>query len=175
MEGMNIEQKSEIYPSNRGHKWSEEEESLLLEELNNELSVETIAKSHNRTLGGISSRCGEIAYKMHLKNIPMEEIIKQTKLDEESIKQVIEKKQNLKIKKIIKAENKEVKETKEAKEINKIIEVNKIIEINKIVENNDINVLKNDIIEMKNDIKDLKKIITDLVETLKLSHEWAFE
>lgn len=137
---MEMEQKSEIYPSNRGYKWTEAEESLLLEELNSGLSLDVIADFHNRTLGGISSRCGEIAYKMYLKDIPVEEIINQTKLDEDAIKQVIERKDYRKTKK---NENKEKKE--KAKEDNNDME-------NK--DNHDMDI--NDIIEMKNDIKILK-------------------
>ena len=79
------------YPSNMGQKWSDEEEILLLEELNNNIDIETIAQKHSRTIGGINSRRREIAYKMHLKNVSIEEIIKQTKLDYDGIKQTIQK------------------------------------------------------------------------------------
>lgn len=158
---MEMEQKSEIYPSNRGHKWTEAEESLLLEELNSGLSLDVIADFHNRTLGGISSRCGEIAYKMYLKDIPVEEIINQTKLDEDAIKQVIERKDYRKTKK---SENKEKKEKKEkAKEDNNVME-------NK--DNHDMDI--NEILEMKNDIKDIKKsieYIMDLISDLNHSVE----
>lgn len=155
---MKMEQKSEIYPSNRGHKWTEAEESLLLEELNSGLSLDVIADFHNRTLGGISSRCGEIAYKMYLKDIPVEEIINQTKLDEDAIKQVIERKDYRKTKK---SENKEKKEKKEkAKEDNNDME-------NK--DNHDMDI--NDIIEMKNDIKNIKKSIEHMMDLLSdLNH-----
>jgi predicted DNA-binding protein YlxM (UPF0122 family) len=80
--------------SNVCQQWTEEEEALLLEELNTNNDIETIAKNHGRTEGGIHSRCREIAYKMYLKNISMEEITKQTKLDEESIRQVIKRRQS---------------------------------------------------------------------------------
>ena len=42
------------YPSNMGQKWSDEEEILLLEELNNNIDIEIIAQKHNRTIGGIT-------------------------------------------------------------------------------------------------------------------------
>jgi len=73
------------YPSNMGQKWSDEEDKLLLEELNNNIDIEIIAQKHGRTIGGINSRVQEIAYKMYLKNISIEEIIKQTKLDYNSM------------------------------------------------------------------------------------------
>jgi predicted DNA-binding protein YlxM (UPF0122 family) len=80
--------------SNVCQEWTDEEEVLLLEELNTNNDIETIAKNHGRTVGGIHSRCREIAYKMYLRNISMEEITKQTKLDEESIRQAIKRRQH---------------------------------------------------------------------------------
>jgi hypothetical protein len=82
------------YPSNLGKKWYDDEDALLMEELNNNIDIEIIAQKHNRTLGGIKCRCGHIAYNMYLKDIPMEEIIEKTHLDEQYIKQIIDKKTN---------------------------------------------------------------------------------
>lgn len=79
-------------PTNLGKKWTEQEESLLLTELNNNIDIDIIAKKHYRTKGSIVSRQKEIAYKMFIKNIPMIEIIKKTKLDEITINEFIEKK-----------------------------------------------------------------------------------
>ena len=91
------------YPSNLGQKWTEEEETILLEELNKNIDIEEIAQNHNRTTGGINSRRREISYKMYLMNISMEEIIEKTKLDEEHIRQTIDKKINYKLKNITEA------------------------------------------------------------------------
>jgi hypothetical protein len=144
MENLDIEEKQN-YPSKRGQKWSEEEESLLLEELNSGLSVDIIAGFHDRTPLGVQSRCGEIAYKMHLKGMSIEEIINQTKLDEETIKEWIKKKDYRNSKKIEKKEK--AKKEKEEKE-----------------ENKDNNVM--DIDEIKNDIKNLKKSIEDIMDLI---------
>ena len=144
------------YPSNMGQKWSNEEETLLLEELNNNIDIETIAQKHSRTIGGINSRRQEIAYKMYLKNLSTEEIIKQTKLDYDCIKQLIEKKQNKSSKKI---KTNEIK----TKEIDNIF-----ISINK----NDYVELQNDIKNMKTDIKEIKSILGELVEMLKAVYEF---
>lgn len=181
LENMIVEEKPAVYPSKRGQKWSEEEESLLLEELNSGLSADVIAGFHNRTLGGIQSRCGEIAYKMYLKGIPMEEIINQTKLDEYAIKQVIERKDYRNTKKSETKENKEKKE--KAKEDNNVMEnkdilemKEKIIEMNKSVEymmeskNKNVIVI-NDIMEMKHDIKNIKKSIEYIMDSISdLNH-----
>tara|TARA_Y100000593_G_C4179394_1_gene271251 strand:+ start:244 stop:699 length:456 start_codon:yes stop_codon:yes gene_type:complete len=94
MEKLESEDPYKEYPSNRGQKWSDEEETLLLEELNKSMSIELIAETHKRTIGGIKSRQREIAFKMHSKDIPMKEIIEKTKIEEEDIKQTIAKRKN---------------------------------------------------------------------------------
>ena len=139
------------YPSNMGQKWSDEEEILLLEELNNNIDIVIIAQKHNRTIGGINSRRQEIAYKMYVKNVSIEEIIKQTKLDYNSIEQTIQKKQNNNSKKI------------KTKEVDNVF-----ISINK----NDYIELQNDVKNMKNDIKQIKNTLGELVEMMKAVYEF---
>ncbi len=126
-----ISNKDIEYPSNMGQKWSDEEEILLLEELNNNIDIEIIAQKHNRTIGGINSRRREIAYKMYLKNVSIEEIIRQTKLDNSYIEETIKKRQNNNSNKI------KTKETDNA-----------FISIN-----------KKDYIELQNDVKNMKNDI----------------
>jgi hypothetical protein len=150
-EMVRIQNEDKEYPSNMGQKWSDEEETLLLEELNNNIDIETIAQKHSRTIGGINARRQEIAYKMYLKKISTEEIIKQTKLDYVSIKQTIEKKQSNNSKKI------------KTKEIDNVF-----ISINK----NDYIELQNDVKKMKNDIKEIKNTLGELVEMMKAVYEF---
>ncbi len=130
------------YPSNMGQKWSVQEEILLLEELNNNIDIETIAQKHNRTIGGINLRREEIAYKMYLKNVSIEETIK--------------KKQNNNSKKI---KTKDI----ETKEIDNVF-----ISINK----NDYIELQNDVKNMQNDIKQIKNTLGELVEMMKTVYEF---
>jgi hypothetical protein len=80
--------------SNVGKKWTDEEECTLLDELNKNVNIETISQQHKRQIGGINSRRNEIAYKMHLKHISIEEIIDKTKLDNKTIQQIIDKRKN---------------------------------------------------------------------------------
>jgi hypothetical protein len=135
------------YPSNIGLKWFEDEETILLEELNKNTDIEIIAQNHNRTIGGINSRRKEIAYKMYLKNISIEEIIEKTKLDEECIKQTIDKRKNY--------------------NSTKITETKKPISLeSEIIE------MKNEIIEMKNEIKELKNTIKEMVEMMKAVYDF---
>lgn len=80
------------YPSSLGEKWTPEEEEQLLIELSKNINFEEIANNHNRTVGGIKSRIKYIALNMLVNNVPIEEIIVKTKLDEEIIKQLEVKK-----------------------------------------------------------------------------------
>jgi hypothetical protein len=146
-----ISNEDKEYPSNMGEKWSDEEEILLLEEINNNIDIEIIAQKHNRTIGGINSRRQEIAYKMYLQNLSIEEIIKQTKLDYNYIEQIIQKRQNNNSKKI------------KTKEIDNVF-----ISINK----SDYIELQNDVKNMKNDIKQIKNTLGELVEMMKAIYEF---
>ena len=139
------------YPTNFGQKWTDAEETLLLEELNNNINVLTIAEKHNRSVGGINGRCRDIAYKMYLKNIPLEQIIQITKLDEDCIQQTIERRQINAPEKIIeKKTNKTVPEKRPQKLFS----------------------IENEISEMKNEIKELKNTIKELVVMMKAVYEF---
>lgn len=143
--------KNKEYPSNMGQKWNDEEEALLLQELSNNIDIETIAQKHNRTIGGINCRRREIAYKMYLQNVSIDAIIRQTKLDNNSIEETIKKRQNNNSKKI------------KTKEIDNVF-----ISINK----NDYTELQNDIKNMKEDIKQIKNTLRELVEIIKAVYEF---
>ena len=145
-----ISNEDKEYPSNMGQKWNEEEKALLLQELNDNIDIETKAQKHNRTLGGINSRRREIAYKMYLKNVSIDEIIRQTKLDNNSIEETIKKKQNNNSKKI---------KTKEVDNV--FISINKD---NYIELQNDIKNMKDDIKQIKNTLKELVEMITEVYE-----------
>ncbi len=141
------------YPSNMGQKWSVQEETLLLEELNNNMDVEIIAQRHNRTIGGINARRQLIAYNMYLKNASTEEIIRKTKLDYNCIKQIIEKKG--------KKNNVDERNTKPQID-------NVFISINKA----DYLELQNAIKQTKNDIKEIRHTLGELVEMMKALYEF---
>ena len=128
------------YPSNTGNKWTDEEEKLLLEELNNNIDIELIAQSHKRTIGGIHSRRREIAYKLFINKIDMEEIILKTKLDESQILETIKKKQF-------------------SSKSNPTTNVNSAFSIE-----SEINEMKNDIKQIKNTIKELVEMMKAVYE-----------
>ena len=153
-----ISNEDKEYPSNMGQKWSDDEETLLLEELNNNIDIEIIAQKHNRTIGGINSRRQEIAYKMYLKNVSIEKIINQTKLDYNCIEQIIQKKQTI----IQKKTNNNTKKIKTEEVDNVFISINK----------NDYTELKDDVKNIKNDIKLIKNTLKELVEMMKAIYEF---
>tara|TARA_B100000497_G_C7543853_1_gene329059 strand:- start:308 stop:862 length:555 start_codon:yes stop_codon:yes gene_type:complete len=129
------------YPSNIGQKWTQDEESLLLNELDQNIDLKIIAENHKRTTGGIRSRCKMIAYKMHLNNISHDEILQKTKLNVKTLKQTIEKRDGFQL------------------GVNK----KKSIKIKKETQSSSSNI---DIIEMKNDIIELKKTINEMSRML---------
>lgn len=134
------------YPSNLGQKWTDEEESILLEELHNNIDIEKISQSHGRTVGGILSRRRMIAYNMYLNEVPMEEIVSKTKLDVKCIEETIKRRQNDTPDNPKKIKNKEVKTNDE--------------ETNEIT-------IEDEIIKMKKDIKEIKRTVNDIYEMIK--------
>ena len=87
--------------SNAGQHWFPKEDELLLEELNNNIDIQTIAHDHKRTLGAINARRRLIAGKMYLKKNSLQEIMDKTKLDERTIIEIMGKKDNYKSKHIL--------------------------------------------------------------------------
>ena len=94
LQSLKMENPDKEYPSNIGLTWFEDEETILLEELNKNIDIETISQNHKRTIGGINARRREIAYKMYLKNISIEKITEKTKLDAKTINQTIDNRKN---------------------------------------------------------------------------------
>ena len=127
------------YPSNIGKKCIDDEDKILLEELKKNIDIELIAKTHNRTIGGINCRRQEIAYKLHTDNISIEEIIMITKLDRLQILETIKKRENNKCKSVT------------------AIKTSFSIE-------SDINEMKNDIKELKTTIKELVEMMNAVYE-----------
>ncbi len=130
------------YPSNTGQKWSDEEETLLIEELSKNNDIQQIAHSHNRTIGGINARRREIAYKLYCNNNSIEEIILKTKLDKDQIIETIKRRNN------------------NPKKYKSVTEITNSFSI------------ESEIYEMKNDIKKLKNTIQELVEMIKAVYEF---
>jgi hypothetical protein len=130
------------YPYNTGQKWTDEEETLLLEELSKNIDIQLIAQCHNRTTGGINARRRQIAYKLYSNNNSVEEIMLKTKLDEDEIIETIKRRQP------------------NPKKCKSVAEIKIPFSI------------ESEIYEMKNDIKELKNTIKELVEMMKAVYEF---
>ena len=74
--------------------WSEKEEHILLVEIDHDMNDKEIALILGRTSGAIVARRKEIAYQMHKQGIPMEVIIKKTRLSSMDIQHTIYAKQH---------------------------------------------------------------------------------
>ena len=75
---------------NKGKKWDEEEERILLSELEEKLEIEMIAQNHKRTIGGIRSRIKSISYNFYKDGFSKEEIMKKTKINIKELNETIE-------------------------------------------------------------------------------------
>jgi hypothetical protein len=159
------------YPSNMGHKWTAEEDTTLLEEIEKGVDEETITEGHGRTLKGIHCRRKEIAYRMFLEKTSMPEIVEKTKLDEEIIRQFIDQKENYAAKKEEKKEerasNKVKKKNEEGKKQEDAAKKNEEIQHHIL--------LRDDVKEMKNEIIELKTAIKGLVEMMTAVYDFEDE
>ena len=156
LKGLKSKNPDKDYPSNLGQKWTEEEETLLLEELSKNIDIQLIAQCHNRTTGGIDARRREIAYKMYINDISMEDIIRKTKLDEHYINETIQKRNEA----IQRRQNKQNNTKNNATKCKSITEITTPFSI------------KSEMDEMKKDITDIKNTIKELVEMMKAVYEF---
>lgn len=112
-------QKNKIDPRLLNNPWSKEEEDKLLIEIQT-LKKEEIAKIHNRTVNGISSRLRKLALRMYNENISLDIISNKTKISKEEFINYIEhkkiKEQKYQEKMKLKEEKKKKKECIDKKE-----------------------------------------------------------
>jgi uncharacterized protein (DUF433 family) len=146
------------YPENTGKPWNAEEDEMLLNELNENMSIEQIANSHKRTLGGIRSRCEVITYNMHITGISTEEIMEKTQLSKEQIEKAIIYRNN---KEPIQKNKTQIKKTNVQNELK-----------NPPYETQNINELRNEINGIKTDIKEVKYMVGELMQMMKAVYEF---
>ena len=90
--GFNLQ--TSYIPTQKGVKWTEIEQNELLQELQNNLTVEEIAYRHKRTIGAINMRRNQIAAKMYSNNTTIDIIKNITKLKDYQINYIIKIKEN---------------------------------------------------------------------------------
>jgi hypothetical protein len=131
-----VKQNEEI-ALNKGNKWTDEEDELLLSELKLNNNFGLIAINHKRTTSSISSRTKKLIYDMYLKNMSIDEIVKLLKMDYAYIN--------------------------DTNEHHKLQEQNKVIKSKpKTTNEYELIDIKKDIDELKQSIKDLTQLVKGL-------------
>lgn len=82
-------------PKNQGQRWTLEEENELLTELSSNLTLDTIAKNHERTIKGIQERCKHIAFQMFLNNASIDTVQRVTKISDDTVFGLLQKKNEM--------------------------------------------------------------------------------
>ena len=161
-------------PSNMGKKWNHEEEDTLFDELERNLDMTEIAQNHKRTVGAITFRLDNISYKMHSRQVPMEEIMRKTKLSEERIKETIQKREEARQQARQQAQKQDQQEqappTRVLKE--RTMQPQPKTKPEEKEEEGEIAGLKNEIVYMKREISELKGSIKELIEMMKAVYEF---
>jgi hypothetical protein len=99
-----MREKNPHLPERIGESWNEEEETKVLNFIQEEYSIEEIANELKRTNGSIRARLRNIAIDMFKKNISIEKICLATSLNEEDIKKAIKRDELKQVEKIRKKE-----------------------------------------------------------------------
>ena len=94
------------YPARMGKAWDDHETLNLLKKIRENKTVDTIAKEHERTVGGITSRLRVLAYEFYEEGKTIDQIKKYTGLSTEQIANDISKRE---YKKALKEKKQEVK------------------------------------------------------------------
>ena len=157
-----------LAPSNMGKKWNQEEENTLFDELEKNLDMTEIAQNHKRTVGAISFRLEDIAYKMHSKEVPTEEITRKTRLTEERIGETIQKRQQARQQQ---KQEQHQQPNRGPKERTPMLAQAPAQPKSK-PEKSEIAELKNEIVHMKSEITELKGSIKELIEMMKAVYEF---
>ena len=168
-------------PTEFGKKWTELEEQQLLNELEIDMDCNTVAENHKRTLGGIRSHIYEMAYRMYLKNVPKDEIMKKMRLTEGHLDDIIARRT---VKEDNKMKRKERKEPEEkSPQMNRpVLELVPPIQAEFNTVKTEIQQIKQDLTEIKTELKTfskemgmLKKSVGQMMVMIKQIYEFETE
>jgi hypothetical protein len=160
-------------PSNMGCKWSDIEERALLDNIQNNLDIEEIAKKHSRTYGAISARLEVIAMRMYEENrYDTEYIEKLTRLNEQTIQEAINKKRAKGEK--YETKNYDVSRT-EVMKVTEVMTLKRDLQICfdeiKDIKANVRALMETDSRSRKDDIEDLKKQIQNMLDINNIKND----
>ena len=77
------------YPTRMGKPWKEEEVNRLLESIQKNTSIELIAATHERTVGGIQAELRKLAVIYFNQKRPIKDIVRLTGLTEEQVEDAV--------------------------------------------------------------------------------------
>jgi hypothetical protein len=80
-------------PNKMGQRWTDEEEKSLLSEIKRGICINDIALQHQRSVGGITHRLRDIAFRFYIGGMDMIDIIRITGLTELQITDAIERRE----------------------------------------------------------------------------------
>ena len=151
-------------PSGFGKKWTDTEEQQLLNELEIQMDLETIAQNHNRTAGGIRSRINGIMYQMYTDGKPINEIMKQLNKTEEECNAIISHQTTKDKNKQQRSEMKKMKKTEQSgsllpSEADHSTEVD-VIKTELTSVKTDLTSVKTELVSVKTDLTSVKKELT---------------
>jgi hypothetical protein len=160
-------------PSNMGCKWSDIEERALLDNIQNNLDIEEIAKKHSRTSGAISARLEVIAMRMYEENrYDTEYIEKLTRLNEQTIQEAINKKRAKSEK--YETKNYDVSRT-EVMKVTEVMTLKRDLQICfdeiRDIKANIRALMETDSRSRKDDIEDLKKQIQNMLDINNIKND----
>jgi hypothetical protein len=139
-----------------GSRWTDEEEEKLLDCIAKGMRNNEIAVTLDRKPGGISARIRVIAYKLFMKNVPILDICKQTRLTQRDVHEVIHRR--------------EVNDTIDTNDTNDILQKRVATDIQPKIGKSD-NILL-EIKSMQSDISELKRDVKELITLLHSIYEF---
>lgn len=148
---------------NKGKKWIEKDENILIESLKNKKTLEECSRNIGRTLGSIKTRIEEIIYKKNIyEKQSSDELLYLINYVDISFDDIIEKYKN-------KYKNKTNKINKSDKDYKKDFEENVLNELEKIRLKQD--EMSLDILKKKNEEINRLKLIIDELKEIKKKNE----
>jgi hypothetical protein len=88
------------FPERHGNRWTKEEENRLLQELEDNISIEQVSNNHKRSVKGIKARIRMFVREFYQAGMDIEDIVRKTRLSEEDVFDAMKKDNKVKIDKL---------------------------------------------------------------------------
>jgi len=152
---------------NMGSSWRESEENQLLDEIKEGHTYDQISKAHKRTVGGITARLKQIALEQYKKEMPMDEIIKLTRISKNDLIDIIIRREQYEENKEKRKQEKITKYTTKPSE-SEVLAPNpkskQVVELRLDTSSAEIAELKNEVLSLKKDVKEILRLMNAIYE-----------